>query len=121
MKKLIDAELVAGPYTADSSYVTTIQRIEDQIKQLKDKDGGRASDSSMGSLGSGGASGAIGGIFGVPKPPQGKSGGSLFGRGGPTAQIVLGDDTTLDVSEVENIVNSCASVKDLAVFQMQIR
>ena len=49
LKQLIDAELIAGPYTADSSYIATIQRIEDQIKAMKEKD---KSTESMG-LGSG--------------------------------------------------------------------
>ena len=65
----------------------------------------------------------MGSIFGGPKPPQGKSSASSQttpGRG-TGAQILLGDDTSLDISEVESIVNSSASVKDLAVFQMQIR
>jgi len=112
LKELIDAEMIAGPYTADTSYVTTIQNVEQQIKACKDKESQPSTAESTMSFGQNTNS-----LFGKPSTQQVKP---TAQKGSAANQITLGDDFTLDLSEVAGILTPNPSVEELAVFQMQI-
>ena len=116
LKQLIDAELIAGPYTADSAYISTIQRVEEQIKTMKDKD--KSSDSMSSGLQQGAS------LFGgPPKMSANQQMGKAVagGKGQKGGSVYLVDDFSVDLSEIDGVLAENPSVESVAVFQMQVR
>jgi len=112
LKQLIDAEMIAGPYTADSAYIATIQRVEEQIKNIKEKD--RSSDSlaSMQQSGS---------IFGGPsKGLASQQSKATSGKASKSGSVHLVDDFSVDLGEIEGVLSENPSVESVALFQMQV-
>jgi len=112
LKQLIDAEMIAGPYTADSAYIATIQRVEEQIKTIKEKD--RSSDS----LASMQQSGSIFG--GPPKGLASQQSKGTSSKASKSGSVYLVDDFSVDLGEIEGVLSENPSVESVAIFQMQV-